>query len=65
MYRYLIKNDKYDDKFVIANDVQDAIKKYYDYLQSNLNDDVSPVEILRGVASISLVDTFNEEDTII
>ena len=65
MYRYLIRNDKYDDKFVIANDVQDAIKKYYDYLQAHLNYDVSPTEILKGVANISLIDTFNEDDTIL
>jgi hypothetical protein len=60
-----VKNDKYYDKFVIANDVQEATEKYYDYLQTHLNADVSPVEILRGVTNISLVDTFNEEDTIL
>lgn len=65
MYKYLIKNDKYDSKFVIANDVQDAIKKYHDYLQANLNYDVSPAEILRGVTNVSLEDIYKEEDYII
>lgn len=65
MYKYLIKNDKYDSKFVIANDVQDAIKKYYDYLQTHLNYDVSPAEILSGVTNVSLEDIYKEEDYII
>lgn len=65
MYRYLVKNDKYDEKFVIADDVRDALNKYYQYLVDHLSYDVSPVEIFRGITNVSLEGYYKEEDYII
>ena len=61
---YLIANDDYEDKKVVASDAKEALQKYENYLREHINPDYSYMEIFRKVTSVIYAGDFEEEDLI-
>lgn len=61
---YLITNEDYEDKKVLASDALEAIQKYENYLREHINLDYSYMEIFGKVTSVIYVKDFEEDDLI-
>ena len=61
---YLIKNEDYEDKKVIAEDMYDALYKYKEYLRDHISYDYSVIECFGQITSCEYLGDFNEEDYI-
>lgn len=62
---YLIKNEDYDDKMVVAEDMGEALSKYREYIRKNLSYNYSVDKIFGTITSCEYIRDYEEADIII
>jgi hypothetical protein len=62
---YEIKNNDYDTKKVVAEDMEDALAKYRKYLYYHISVDYSYMEVFKHITSCEFVREYNEDDMIV
>ncbi len=65
MYKYKIENSNYDTKYVVADNMTDALYKYHRYLDEHLSYDVSPDAVFRCVTSCVYECEYDEDKDLI
>ncbi len=62
---YLIKNEDYDDKMVVAEDMEEALSKYKEYIRKDLSYNYSADKIFGTIISCEYIRDYEEADIII
>ncbi len=62
---YLIKCEDYDDKMVVAEDMEEALNKYREYIRKNLPFNCSVTYIFKKITSCEYIRDYEETDIII
>ena len=62
---YLIKNEDYDDKMVVAKHMTEALIKYWEYIRNNLSYNYSADKIFGTITSCEYIRDYEEANIII
>lgn len=63
-YIYLIKNSDFETKKVVAENMEDALAKYRQYLRDHISVDYSSMEVFVHITSCEFVGEYHEDDMI-
>lgn len=64
MLLFEIKNEDYETQRVAADDMREALSKYYDYLRLHVNADYSFYEVFTKIKSCVCLGEYVEDDVI-
>lgn len=64
MKLYLIKNASYDDKKVAADNMEEALHKYRDYLETAISQDYSSEKVFQDVSECKYLGIYQEDSII-
>lgn len=63
-YIYLIKNSDFEPKKVVAENMEDALSKYRQYLRDHISVDYSYMEVFAHITSCEFIGEYYEDDMI-
>lgn len=65
MKKYRVENSNYETKYVVAEDMEQALSKYYRYLEEHLSYDSSPRATFECVTSCMYECEYAEDNDLI
>lgn len=65
MKLYEIKNDDYETKKVVAENMEEALVKYRKHLQERINPDYSYMTIFDRITSCNYISEYQEDNVIV
>ena len=63
--KYEIKNDQYETKIVVAEDMGEALSKYKKYLETTISVDFPYIPVFKAITSCKMIGTYAEDDYIL